>query len=750
MNCCTLTARYGSLLVLAAFAFLAIASFAPADAAAQPKVLLLGSADQGRDPQAEFDDITAYLEATGKFGGITTFDCSSSVPTIDELNQYDGVLVWTTQAPSDPKAIGNVLQEYLAGGGGVLEMSMTFTATNGIHGNWDNVTTIDSSGDNMLFDDGLDFGKVYDDQHPTVIGIGRLDGGLRRQKVTDGFNGATVIATWSDDNVCVCVNEEFGGRLAGINMAPWSRASLGAWDPADSENDELIAQSLEWVCGGGAGPALAITAPAAGALPDGYITEAYPNTNFTAAGGTQPYTWSSDTLPDGLTLAPDSGVLDGTPTTAGNTAFDVTVTDDNAANDSRNYNITIYALPAITGPGAGALAVGSTGSPYGPVNVTGTGGKAAIVWSISAGALPTGLSINSNTGAISGTPSAVGNFNFTVRMADANNRADTRAYSILITDLPVITSPSAGALADGYDGVSYPQVTFTATGGAGGYVWSLFSGSLPTGMSLSAAGVLDGTPSGIGSFSFQVRVTDSNSDTDTKSYTLDILTVPSISSPTPGALPQGTQNAPTAYAVPTLTFTGTGGKAPLSWSATNLPAGITINSSSGVVSGTPTASGNFNIVVTVTDANSQTGNGNYTLTINPPVQISGTTLPSGELDTAYDQTVGITGGTAAFSFSMTIDPPIATLSINTSTGQITGTLPEGAGNYTVNVTVTDAYGSTTNKDLTLTVTSPSGSGLGGSCGCNGRATGTDESFNLWLALLLPLLMLLVRRRNGLH
>ena len=117
------------------------------------------------------------------------------------------------------------------------------------------------------------------------------------------------------------------------------------------------------------------------------------------------------------------------------------------------------------------------------------------------------------------------------------------------------------------------------------------AGSLPPGITLSAAGVLAGTPTTAGSFTFSVNVIDKNNGIATTSITLVVAAGLTLSFPAP---PSGVVG--TAY---TDTLTATGGTTPYSWSvsAGTLPAGITLNASTGVLSGTPTAAGTSSFTI---------------------------------------------------------------------------------------------------------------------------------------------------------
>src|SRR5262249_22155489 len=126
----------------------------------------------------------------------------------------------------------------------------------------------------------------------------------------------------------------------------------------------------------------------------------------------------------------------------------------------------------------------------------------------------------STAGVLSGTPVQAGTFNFTVTATDTNGCPGSQAYTLVIGNCPAITiTPST--LPSGTVGTAYNQ-TLTATGGTPNYSFSLSAGALPAGLTLSATGMLAGTPGAAGSFNFTVRATDQNGCFGERAYTLTL------------------------------------------------------------------------------------------------------------------------------------------------------------------------------------------------------------------------------------
>jgi hypothetical protein len=344
------------------------------------------------------------------------------------------------------------------------------------------------------------------------------------------------------------------------------------------------------------GPALLFPAP-----PGGEAGVAYSD-QLTVTGGTSPFTWSvsAGSLPPGVTLGVSTGLLSGTPTTAGSYSFTVKVTDHSGLSDTVPVILAIIAGPSLN---FAAPPAGWTHTVYSDT-LTESGGTAPFTWSVSAGSLPAGISLSAG-GTLSGTPTATGTSSFTVKVTDANSQSATQATSITVSAgvSTTFAAPPAGLV-----GVAYTD-TLTATGGTAPYTWSVNAGSLPPGITLTSAGVLAGTPTTAGSYPFTVNVIDQNSGIATASITLVVNAGLSLTFAAPPAGQVGV-----AY---TDTLTAAGGTTPYTWSvsAGTLPAGLTLAASTGVLAGTPTTAGTFSFTVKVTDASSNTATKATSITI---------------------------------------------------------------------------------------------------------------------------------------
>jgi Putative Ig domain len=428
------------------------------------------------------------------------------------------------------------------------------------------------------------------------------------------------------------------------------------------------------------------------ALPIGRLNQPYSATMM-AMGGKAPYTWFNfGNLPAGLTLDSDTGTISGTPTTTGWSGFTVQVKDSDAQTSNWGLNFTVIqaglsvatsSLPRMTQHGA-----------Y-DASLAATGGSAPYSWSIVSGSLPSGLNLAS-TGHISGTPDSPGTSNFTVQVADSTSQTAIKALSITINPLPVVTTTS---LPDGYQNVYY-NGTLTATSGTPPYTWSIVAGSLPAGLSFfgtNTSSQIQGNPTTAGTSEFTVQATDSSAQSATKTLTITTHPRVSIHMNFPA---EGTKDTPYSG-----TLTASGGASPYTWSIISgaLPAGLSLDSAAGTISGTPTTDGTGNFTIQVTDANSQTAAAAGSITIiDGSFAITTSSLPNGVQYQPYSAALTGSGGTTPYTWSIITSSLPSGLSLNPTSGEISGT-PTVTGSKGFTVQLTDANGLSKNRFLSITV-----------------------------------------------
>jgi hypothetical protein len=441
-------------------------------------------------------------------------------------------------------------------------------------------------------------------------------------------------------------------------------------------------------------------------LPDGLVNQPY-NYSINVSGGTPPYNWSiaQGTIPNGLTFDSTSGNLSGTPTTAGAFTFTVTVTDssvpaaapiENAA--TKTYTVHIVAVTSFHITTSNPLPNGSLNTAYAET-FTATSGTAPYTWQLISGSWPAGVSLDSS-GNLTGTPTSIGTYSVIVQATDAAGLIAMAGFSLTIADpkLPAISITPAPE--NGTVGTAYSQ-GLSASGGTTPYVWSVSSGSLPPGLSLdSATGVISGMPTQKGSFSFTVQVTDAAGSQASQQFTIKVLST-DLTITTGSPLPNASANESYSYGLTVM-----GGSAPYTWSlsAGSLASGFSINTATGVLSGTPAQTGMLHFTISVTDQNFDETSKSFDLSV------VSTALTITTLQTTLTTTVGANyaysltaaQGNSPYTWSIIAGKLPPGISLNSQTGALTGTAMV-AGTYTFTVQASDATSATAQVQITLVV-----------------------------------------------
>ena len=283
----------------------------------------------------------------------------------------------------------------------------------------------------------------------------------------------------------------------------------------------------------------------------------------------------------------------------------------------RNFARVIFpaiALVAITACGGGggssgpspltitaaSPSAGTTGVAYPVYTLTASGGVPSYIWAES-GPLPPGLTL-STAGQLTGTPLTAGSYPITVRVTDLSLPIQTAQMpvTLVIKDSPIVIATTP-APPSGTVTYPYPGFYFSASGGSQPYTWQA-TGTVPPGLALGSDGSLSGTPTQVGAFVFTVTATGSTATpaSSSQSFAMNITPTPPPSIAN-SEVPTGTVGVDYG----SIQFSTNGGLAPFVWTETGALDGLAL-SSSGVLSGTPSAAGKFPITLEVTDAQNRT------------------------------------------------------------------------------------------------------------------------------------------------
>ncbi len=406
--------------------------------------------------------------------------------------------------------------------------------------------------------------------------------------------------------------------------------------------------------------------------------------NYTLTASNAPTAFTATGLPTGLTFNPATQVISGTPTQTG--VFNVAVS---AANGTGTTNATLVLTVNLVAPviTSSLTANATSGAPF-TYTITANNLPA----SFNATGLPTGLSVNTTTGVISGTPVVAvgGPVNVTITATNAT-ATDTKTLVLTVSlNAPTITSTNTAS------GNATQAFTFNVT--ATDFPTSYAATGLPAGLSINTTtGVISGTPTTPGVSNVSVTATNGSGTSAPQTLTITInLLAPVVTSI---GTASGTVSQSFSYQI-------TASNLPASFNATGLPAGLSVNTATGLISGTPSANGTFNVTISATNA-TNTGTKPLTITISnlPPPSLGGSTVSVPFAGTGTIDLAGLAGGTGPFTFALNSQPANGTATLS---GSVVTYRPNANffGTDSFTFSVTGAGGTTGPATVTVTVATP--------------------------------------------
>jgi hypothetical protein len=434
-----------------------------------------------------------------------------------------------------------------------------------------------------------------------------------------------------------------------------------------------------------------------------------------ASGGVGPYTWSlasgSGALPVGITLNSSTGVLAGLPgagATPGSYNLILQAADSKGCVGTLPSTLTVQCPTILASPAA--LGPATQFAPY-SVSFVGSGGTAPYSMSI-IGTLPDGITFNTATRTLAGTPSGVsapGSYPITLNVKDALLCSANHGYTLVVGCPTVAMAPTT--VPEGVQGDPY-STTLTASGGTAPYTWSV-SGILPAGLALNTVtgttAAISGTPTGVESRTVTIRATDKWGCFYDRDYTINVG-CPGVTISPPSPLSPVVQFSP----MTPVTFTAVGGTTPYVWSidgATPLPAGIVFNAATATISGTPTAApATYSFTVRMVDGNNCPSSKAYSLEVQcAPININPPTLPPGTVGQNYSQTltasmVGTSVPSQTYSWSLVTGTLPSGIMLSSS-GVLSG-IPSVATTSNITVRVSNTDGCFATKAYTLVTSCP--------------------------------------------
>lgn len=411
------------------------------------------------------------------------------------------------------------------------------------------------------------------------------------------------------------------------------------------------------------------------------------NLTPTVLGSYVTYSVASGDLPGGLSLDPATGTISGRATESGVFTYRVRATNQSGNDLSATSTITVRRAPSFTSSNVSSNLNKGTAYSYDFE----AAGYPIPTYSVVSGSLPNGMTLNTQTGRLTGTPNAGGVFNFTIRASNQLDDADV-AKTITVNAAPrsIETSLlqeilSGTAYADGISYESYPAP-----------VYSISEGALPIGLLLGASdGAITGIPTVGGVYNFKLKVISGESEAVTDNYTVTVNQVPTkfdekVTEKTELGKTYADAVIATGYPHPAYRV-----------SSGSLPTGLKLNAATGAITGTTSGTGIFDFSV---EASNAVGTLLLPLKIAvqaPPVTVSGdfpTALGVGDTVAAKFVATGFPTPTYRITYGSLPDG----LSLDETTGAVTGITTNG-GKYTFVIGATNELATTNFKPVTVEV-----------------------------------------------
>ncbi|MCD9087349.1 Ig-like domain-containing protein [Stenotrophomonas sp. SY1] len=423
-----------------------------------------------------------------------------------------------------------------------------------------------------------------------------------------------------------------------------------------------------------------------------------------ASGGAGPYTYSllSGTLPAGMSLA-SNGILSGMSTDVGSFNFTVRAQDSSVGTgpfhqDSGTLTLVITPPTLALSPATGSAFNGSVGTGFSQ-RFSLSGGVAPYQFaplSVTVGTMPSGLGFDTATGTLSGTPTSAGTVAFMIAASDSNGSTSVvQSYTLTVAAPTLSLSP--GTLPNAVQGTTYNQ-TLSTTGGSAPYTYAITSGAAPTGLVLSLGGVLIGTPTVTGSFTFAITATDAHGFTAGRSYNVVTNPAAPVAGPISATVPWNT-------ATPIDLGMAISGGPASSVAISGGAAHGSVSVSGLVVTYTPVPgySGSDSFVYTATNVSGASA-AVVSLTVNPQTPVAGAKSVTAAFNTAtpIDLASVISGGVPG-SLAVSTQPAHGATTVSGTT--ITYTPAAGySGTDSFDYTATNAGGTSAPATVSLTVT----------------------------------------------